>query len=110
MKKVQEHQNCILATSADKFTYLVSGNAELRKWMDGCCFEDNHFHGLNGIENPPKEPGVYRATIEVWFEQGYYEGYKADGESDWEFRLGNLERIDIPNFEPAAMIEIPQEW
>jgi hypothetical protein len=33
----------------------------------------------------PLEPGVYHCLVDFYFEQGYFEGYKADGESNWEF-------------------------
>ena len=99
MKKIEEYGNCVIATMADGFTYLVAPNAGLQEWMDGVCFEDYR------AANTPSIPGVYRATIEVWFEQGYSEGYLADGESDWEFKLTSVEPIAIDNFEPFPVIE-----
>lgn len=99
MRKILEFPNCIVAVTADKFAYLVAPNPPLQKWMDGVCFEDHRAYGA------PAAPGVYRATVEVWFEQGYSEGYPADGESDWELKLTNVERISIENFWPAEAIE-----
>lgn len=99
MRKVQTHPNCIVAKDADGITSLIAPNPELQKWMDGCCFEGH------GAVNLPKAPGVYRTTIEVWFSQGYSDGYPAPGESDWEFRLTDLQPIVIENFDPAPMIQ-----
>lgn len=49
--------------------------------MDGTFCEDNSF------KNVPTEKGIYLCQIDFYFEQGYSDGYKADGESDWEYRI-----------------------
>jgi hypothetical protein len=103
MKKILEFPNCVIATTADKFTSLLAPNPALQQWMDGVCFEDHR------AENTPQSPGVYRATVEVWFEQGYCDGYQADGESDWELRLTNVQPVAIENFEPDTGIECQPE-
>lgn len=103
MNKVQEHPNCIIAVTVDKAASLLIPNPELEKWMDGCCFDD---HSTTGT---PKEPGIYRANIEIWFSQGYSEGHPAPGESDWEFKIINIQSIPIDNPEPLPMIEFPDK-
>jgi hypothetical protein len=99
MKKIVTYPNCVFAVTADKRASLVAPNPPLQKWMDGVCFEDYRVYGCVAA------PGIYRADIEVWFEQGYSEGYPADGESDWDLRFTNVERISIENFWPSAPIE-----
>lgn len=49
--------------------------------MDGTFCEDNSFRNI------PPECGIYLCDIDFYFEQGYFEGYKADGESDWEYHI-----------------------
>lgn len=40
--------------------------------MDGTFCDDNSF------KNVPAEKGIYVCQIDFYFEQGYFEGYKAD--------------------------------
>lgn len=60
-------------------------------WMDGLYIEDNS-EILDGF---PDEPGFYAATLELWFQQGYFEGYPADGESSVFVKLSNLRRLEV---------------
>jgi len=55
--------------------------------MDGTFCEDNSF------KNVPTEKGIYLCWIDFYFEQGYFEGYKADGESDWEYKVVKAEPL-----------------
>lgn len=57
--------------------------------MDGTFCEDNSF------KNVPTEEGIYLCWIEFYFEQGYSEGYKADGESDWEYYVVAIQPLVI---------------
>ena len=88
MEKTNEWHNVVVAVSAtSKLHFLIHGDPELIKFMDGDLFEDNCGYGrLNGF---PNEPGVYIGTMEYHFQQGYSDGYKADGESEWDFVFTN---------------------
>jgi len=59
--------------------FILDAPDEIIQFFDGFFTEDNSFKGV------PKEPGIYHCTVDFYFQQGYFEGYKADGESDWEF-------------------------
>lgn len=86
MDKVKEWHNVIVAvTPNSRLRVLVVGDPELVKFMDGDLFDDN----CSDMSSFPKEPGVYQGTIEYHFQQGYYEGYKADGESEWNYVFVN---------------------
>ena len=65
--------------------------------MDGTFCEDNSF------KNVPTQRGIYLCWIEFYFEQGYSDGYKADGESDWEY--------DVVAIQPLAQLpDVSQSW
>lgn len=65
--------------------------------MDGTFCEDNSFN------NVPTEKGIYLCWIEFYFEQGYSEGYKADGESDWEYYVVAIQPlVNLP--------DVSQSW
>lgn len=59
-------------------------------WMDGLCLDDNCPRATL-----PKEPGFYMATLEFWYEAGYFEGYPAPGESSVEIILKNVRKLDV---------------
>jgi hypothetical protein len=60
--------------------------------MDGTFCEDNSF------KNVPTQKGIYLCLIDFYFEQGYFEGYKADGESDWEYVVASAKPLaDLPD-------------
>jgi hypothetical protein len=63
--------------------------------LDGDSLDDNAF------TETPTEAGFYRATAEVWFQQGYMDGYPADGESEIEIRTVDVERVEASGSEPA---------
>ena len=65
---------------------ILDSPDEIIKFFDGFYTADNSFKGV------PKEPGVYHCTVSFYFEQGYFEGYKADGESSWEFVVTRAEK------------------
>lgn len=88
MEKTHEWHNCVVAVTAKyKHRVLISGDPELIKFMEGDLFEDNCAWGK--LEGWPTEPGVYVGTIEYYFEQGYYDGYMADSESEWDYKFVN---------------------
>lgn len=87
----KQWNNVIFGVSTSGLHFLISGDDELKQFMDGSLFEDNS----QSIEKFPTKPGVYRCTIEYWFEQGYFEGWRADGESEWDFVPSDIEEIDI---------------
>lgn len=93
MQKIKEFPNSLIAITFNELRVLVDGDPELKKMMDGSLFDDNCL----GTELPsfPKAPGVYLATVEFWFEQGYYDGYKAPGESDYDFILSNVRKVAV---------------
>lgn len=66
--------------------------------MDGTFCEDN------GFKNVPTTKGVYLCEIDFYFEQGYSDGYKADGESDWEYRIVKAESLIV------CLPDVSQSW
>lgn len=66
---------------------VVYAPQEALDCMDGRCGEDN------GYRNLPTLDGIYLCTVDFYFEQGYCDGYKAGGESDWEFKVVKSEPI-----------------
>ncbi len=92
MEKVAEYSNTLIAVTAiNHMQMLVEGDPELLKLMDGDFFEDNN--PADDMETFPKEPGIYRATVEYYFQRGTYEGWDAPGESEWAFRLKDVVKV-----------------
>lgn len=92
MKKITEFK-VMLAVSYE-MSRIIIVSYEKNDIFDGCPFngpdvEDNNF------TNVPDKPGIYNCRVEFWFEQGYFEGYPANGENDWEFRIISAERINV---------------
>ncbi len=54
----------------------------------------------------PARRGLYRCTIEYIYEQGYFEGYACDSESDVYVNCLNVEEIPLPDNTPP---DIPQD-
>ena len=67
---------------------ILDAPDEILQFFDGCFCEDNEFSKWH----EGKEPGIYHCTVDFYFEQGYFEGYKADGESSWEFIVTRVEK------------------
>ena len=65
---------------------ILDAPDKIIEFFDGFYTEDNSFKGV------PEEPGIYHCTVSLYFEQGYFEGYKADGESSWEFVVTRAEK------------------
>ena len=61
--------------------FLIECPDDIKPLMDGPCLADNCFSQL------PKEYGCFAVRIKINFSQGYLEGYRADGESVWEFEV-----------------------
>ena len=93
MIKKGEFPNTMIGVSLDGWPFLIKGDPELVKLMDGASFADNS----QSIEEFPKKAGVYICTIEFWFEQGYFEGWEAYGESEWDFIPINIKEIEVDN-------------
>lgn len=89
--KVGEHHNMVVMVidPKDKYGFLMTLPDELDEWMDGHCIADVLCEGC------PQEAGIYVCTIERHFEQGYSEGYKADGESDYWIVLTDVRKVDV---------------
>lgn len=93
MQKINEIKNCIIATAIGykDQCYVIDIPSEYTHIItDGYFGEDD----ITTI-NIPNIPGVYRCDIEFWFEQGYSDGFKADGESDFEYRLVNIKKVNL---------------
>ena len=103
MKKELEFPGCILVHTISGTTHLLDGPRDLMDLMDGDCLDDACMD--EGRKTLPTDPGVYSATIEYWFQQGYFEGYPAPGESDYDFRLSNLRRIDLSRTPAPVEVE-----
>lgn len=99
--KVGEHSNITIAVidPEDTYGFVVDCNDELCTWMDGHCLADIECKGF------PQEAGVYLCTIERHFEQGWSEGYPADGESDYWVVLRDVRKVDLSPY----MIERAKE-
>ena len=69
---------------------IIDVPKEIADIFDGIYCDDNSFKDV------PKETGVYICNVEFYFHQGYFEGYKANGESDWEFKVISHKKIEIP--------------
>jgi hypothetical protein len=78
------------------FAVDINGNAFVvefpeshKKGLDGSHFDDNNINGI------PKDlgPGCYRGVMDFRFQQGYSEGFRADGESEWEFTVTKYEKV-----------------
>lgn len=67
----------IVVTSKDSF--IADYPEEMEEYLDGYFCEDNN------IDNVPTERGIYECEAKYWFEQGYCDGYPADGESESGF-------------------------
>lgn len=68
---------------------LVSVPDIARIALDSVYCDDNGFEGV------PKEPGVYQCECEFYFIQGYYDGYPADGESDWGWKVTVKKKVEL---------------
>lgn len=94
MKKIAEFPNCIVATGAKAAgTMIITAPEELLSSLDGNMLDDNCLE--EGRASLPQQAGVYFATVEIWYEQGYFEGYPAPGESDVDHRLSAVRKIEI---------------
>jgi len=71
----------ILVSTQTGYAYLVEADEEIMKGVDGLLLEDNDFRNI------PEKPGVYLCRVEFFFQQGYSEGYQADGESEWYYEI-----------------------
>jgi len=101
MKKIKAIENAHFAAIGLResiLTYLVStpNPRDLHQlitedWLDGLCIEDNS----DFMDGFPNEPGFYAATLEFWHEQGYFEGYPANGENDIYVQLKNLRKLEV---------------
>ena len=68
---------------ADGASLILAAPKEAVDMFDGPYPDDNSFEGV------PETTGLYLCTVEFHFEQGYADGYKADGESDWKHVVTN---------------------
>lgn len=93
----------VIAVSHDLAMILLAPDNALAD-MDGPFCQDNSF------ENIPVIPGVYLCSVDFYFYQGYYEGYKAYGESSWKYVITNSESlIALPNVTDSWIEEKVQQ-
>lgn len=89
MKKVATFQAIIAVGDVAQVIYAP---VDAMVGMDGTFCDDNSFIGV------PEKKGIYLCDIDFYFEQGYCDGFKADGESDWEYKIVNVESlINLPD-------------
>jgi len=81
MNRVATFQAIIAVGEVENFAQVISAPKDAIVGMDGSFCEDNSFKDV------PEDIGVYLCDVDFYFEQGYCDGYKADGESDWEYRV-----------------------
>ncbi len=72
------------------YTLLVIAPQALRDVMDGWTFEDHEFTGS------PSEPGFYVCDVELWYLEGWAEGYRSDADSEIKFKLINVVNVAVP--------------
>lgn len=68
--------------------WIVEVPKEREDWFDGTNIEDN-FEKLT----EELKPGLYRGTFAFEFQQGYFEGYPADGESSVYLTLEKYDKV-----------------
>ena len=78
------------AVSIDGDAFLVSAPESVRNANDECANMDK-----SGWDDLPDAPGFYKATAEFWFQEGYFEGYPAPGESSFGFALLDCAAVDL---------------
>jgi hypothetical protein len=94
MRKVARFQAII---AVGDVAQVIVAPKDAMVFMDGTFCEDNSF------KNVPTEKGIYLCWIEFYFEQGYSDGYKADGESDWEYYVVAIQPL-------VALPDVSQSW
>jgi len=77
---------CLIAVAFNKDAVIIDFPEDLINTLDGCFCADNEF------KNIPQEPGFYKCKVDFDFEQGYFEGYKADGENTWEYIITDCQK------------------
>lgn len=97
------HDITFAVLKGGKSAVLVTYPDKMSDSLDGPFLEDN------SIGKYPPEPGHYQAKAVFWFNQGYYDGYPADGESDWGYTLTEIRRLSesAPPAAPAAPEAVP---
>lgn len=70
---------------------ILDAPDEIIQFFDGFFCEDNSFND-RWFKSVPLESGVYHCKVNFYFQQGYFEGYIAHGESDWEFVVISAEQ------------------
>jgi hypothetical protein len=97
--------NCVIAKGIDDGrTIIIDALSELLELLDHNDLEDCVME--EGESTFPEHPGVYIADIEFWFKQGYdYEGYPSNSESDWDFRIKKLRKLDLDTLVPSKYIK-----
>ena len=94
MRKVARFQAIIAVGDVSQ---VIVAPKDAMVGMDGTFCEDNSF------KNVPTQRGIYLCDIDFYFEQGYSDGYKADGESDWEYDVVAVKSLaDLP--------DVSQSW
>lgn len=91
MNLARTFDNVILGVSIFGGAFVINGSEELAKILDGPMIEDN----TQSLDKYPTKPGIYRCSMEYWFEQGYNEGWIAHGESEWDLIPVKVERISL---------------
>lgn len=99
MNKIAEYPGCLIAKTDWGVVELIAAPEEVRNQMEGSCLDDNcHRYGV-----PNLEVGVYVATIELWFSQGYSEGFKDDRESETDLQITDCRMQITPPGRPRVM-------
>jgi hypothetical protein len=96
MHKVASFQ-AIIAVGNSSQAQVIAAPKDAMVGMDGSFCDDNGFNDV------PPEPGIYLCDVDFYFEQGYCDGYRADGESDWEYH--------VTKAKPLVMIpDVSNSW
>lgn len=83
----------------ERLVMVIHPDPSLLENMGGHpVFDGSETDSKNVIQH--LQPGIYSATIEFWFQQGYSDGYKADGESEWEFAFVDVKPYRLVGLYP----------
>ena len=90
-KKGSYYMTLAISRVSPETPVILDAPDEIIRFFDGFFCEDNSFKDT-WFKAISLEPGIYHCRVDFYFQQGYFEGYQADGESDWEFIVTSAEQ------------------
>ena len=106
-------EDIILAVDLHGTVSLIGGP---NIWELDKCLGDMSVHEYFGFDDDgnedrigfPEKAGIYRCTVDFWYEQGYFEGYACDSESDWGISVRDVKRIEVPEDNRFPWYTVPR--